>query len=266
MRRTGVSVWDEVDLGQNRCAAWRFPPRSIFVERVDNEYHVMSTPPEGTCAGESRFEFISRGEKPRSSAWRHYLHTETVPVQPSPVLPDRPVVVRPDRALTLLPGQNALFFLEIPVWFRLSTAGARPTRIFEEPLCVLSKTWFGDPITGELCYGMATRLHQGIDSVAHSARIAICPLAITNDSDTDLAFEKICLHAENLSVFRGGKRLWANRLNVIFKGSEQATQIEIVHGPPGFERDLVEAAGAREPASGWNIRKTFGVLKYFADF
>jgi hypothetical protein len=176
------------------------------------------------------------------------------------------MVARPDRALTLLPGQNALFFLGIPVWFRLSTSEANPTRIFEEPLFVLSRTWFGDPLTGELCYSLATRLHHAIDSVPISAFMAICPLAITNDSQTDLAFEKICLHVENLSVFRGHRRLWANRLNVIFKGSEQATQIEVVHGPPDPEDDLSLVAEAREPSSSWNIRKTFGMLKYFTDF
>ena len=134
------------------------------------------------------------------------------------------------------PGQSTLFFLELPVWFRLSTTGRRPARIFEEPLSTLTRTWFGDPVTGELCWGLATRLHHSIDSVEPSAWIAVCPLLIENDSETDLDFEKICLHVENLSIFRGPKRLWANSLNVIFKGPDQATQIEIVHSPPGSSR------------------------------
>jgi hypothetical protein len=197
--RTGITVWDQVDVPQRRCAVWRFAPRSIWVERVDNEWHALSQTNEGSGAEAA---FIERTQKPTSSQWRHYLHTENAPVQPAPVLPDRPVVVRPDRSLTLLPGENALFFVQIPVWFRLSCAGSRRTRIFEEPISTLSQTWFGDPITGELCYGLATRLHQGLDSIEPSAFLAVCPLSITNDSETDLAFEKICLHVENLSVFR----------------------------------------------------------------
>ena len=43
-----------------------------------------------------------------------------------------------------------------------------------------------------------------------------------------------------------------------------------VEGPAvdcrGFEEGLVLLSEAREPASGWNIRRTFGVLKYFTDF
>lgn len=261
--RTGIAVWDQVLIPQRRCAVWRFAPRSIWVERVENEWHALSMP-DG--AGRDEAAFVERTEKPRSSQWRHYLHTQDVPVQPSPVLPDRPVVVRPDRALTLLPGETAQFFVEVPVWFRLSCADARTTRIFEEPICGLSQTWFGDPITGELCYGLATRLHQGLDSIAPSAHLAVCPLSIANESEADLAFEKICMHVENLSVFRGPDRLWANRLNVVVRGPEQATQIEIVREPPGAGQGLVLAAAAREPAAGWSIRRTFGMLKSFADF
>jgi hypothetical protein len=261
--RTGIAVWDEVEIPQRRCAVWRFAPRSIWVERVANEWHALSTP-DGRGSGEAAF--VDRAEKPMSSLWRHYLHTVDVPVQPAPVLPDRPVVVRPDRALTLLPGETAQFFVEIPVWFRLSCADSRRTRIFEEPICQLSQTWFGDPITGELCYGLATRLHQGLNSIEPWAHLAVCPLSITNDSETDLAFEKICMHAENLNVFRGRTRLWADRLNVMFRGPEQATQIEIVHEAPDFEEGLALAAAARQPSAGWNIRKTFGMLKSFADF
>jgi hypothetical protein len=182
------------------------------------------------------------------------------------VLPDRPLVVRPDRALTILPGQSTIFFLELPVWFRLSATGHQPARIFEEPLSALTRTWFGDPVTGELCWGLATRLHHALDSVIASAYIAVCPLMIENSSETDLAFEKICIHAENLSIFLGDHRLWTNSLHAVFMGPEQSTQMEIVHTPPEFEPGLRLVSEARQPSAGWNIRRTFGVLKYFTDF
>ncbi|HVO39110.1 MAG TPA: hypothetical protein VMV03_08790 [Spirochaetia bacterium] len=265
MDKTGTAVWDRIDISTKQCVAWRFPARSIWVERMENEWHVLSLSPEKWRGGVRR-EPVSRAQKPTSSQWRHYLHKQSGPVQPIPVLPDKPVVVRPDRALTLLPGQEALFFLEIPVWFRLCTTVPRHLRIFEEPIAILSKTWFGDPITGELCYGLATRLHQGIDSVEPTSFNAVCPLSIANDSDSDLAFEKICLHVENLNVFRAAKRLWANKLNVVFRGPDQATQIEIDRDAPRFEKGLSLFGPARQPSAGWNIRRTFGMLKSFTDF
>jgi hypothetical protein len=265
MQKTGISVWEPVEISPRKCAQWLFPRRAILVERIESEWHVLSIP-SSKRVREARCSLIARTAKPESSEWRHYLHRDSGPIQPSPVLPDRPVVVRPDRALTLLPGQSTVFFLQLPVWFRLSTSGYSPSRIFEEPLSVLSRTWFGDPLTGELCWGLATRLHHSMESLAPAADTAVCSLMIENDSSTDLAFEKICLHVENLNVFRGTRFLWTNSLHAVFKGPEQATQIEIVRTPPGYEEGLVPVSEARSPASGWNIRRTFGMLKYFTDF
>jgi hypothetical protein len=265
MQKSGMAVWEQLEIAEKTCAMWRFPRRSIWVERVEMEWHVLTLPQEDGPAEASRF-FVPRSRKPASSLWRHYLHQDRGLLQPAPVLPDRPVVVRPDRALTLLPGQSTVFFLELPVWFRLSTAGPRPAQIFEEPLFDLSKTWFGDPITGELCWGLATRLFHSLGSIQPAADFAVCPLSIENDSTIDLPFEKICLHAENLSVFRGARLLWTNSLHAVVRGPEQANQIEIDHSPPGFEPDLVAVSPAREPAAGWSIRRTFGMLKSFTDF
>jgi hypothetical protein len=263
--KSGIAVWEAVDIPQRRCIQWRFPTRSIWVERVEMEWHVLSVPETARRPTASRAA-VARSQKPTSSEWRHYLHRTGGAMQPSPILPDRPVVIRPDRALTLLPGQSTVFFLGIPVWFRLRTPGQRPARIFDEPLTTLTRTWFGDPVTGELCWGLATRLHHSRDSLDTAPDHAVCPLMIENSSETDLEFQKICIHVENLSVFRGRQHLWTNSLHAVFTGPDQVTQIEITHEPPGFENGLVLVSEARQPAAGWNIRRTFGMLKYFTDF
>ncbi len=262
---TGLAVWDEWDLGQKRTAVWTFPERRIHVERVEQEWHVLAEAGRTGVADASR-TFIERSRKPSSSEWRHYLSSESGPVRPRPVLPDRAIVVKPDRALTLLAGERAQFFVEIPVWLRMDAGGAREVRVFEEPLAVLSNTWFGDPVNGELCYVLATRLHQGLSSVAPSAWRAVCPMAVTNESATDLVFERICLRVQTLAVFRGAERLWTNGLAVLFRGAEQASHIQVSPGPPGFEPDLAPAAPARVPAEGWDIRRTFSRIREFADF
>ncbi len=263
--RTGLAVWDGISVGQRQCLQWRFPRRNIYVERLDNEWHVLSLPanePEilESCA------LIDRSDKPDSAAWRHFLLRDADELQAVPVLPDRPLVVRPDRPLTILAGQSALFHLEIPLWFRLNAMGDRPARIFEEALAILTPTWFGDPVNGELCYTLATRLHQNLDSIEASGHRAVCPLSISNDSDSDLPFTKICLHVENLSVFRAPSQLWTNRLNVLFRGAEQATQIHIAQGPPEAGADVGLASSARLPTEGWSFRRTFSIFKDIAGF
>jgi hypothetical protein len=265
MQRTGISVWTPVEIPPDRCALWRFPRRGIWVERVESEWHVCALP-EKENASEARFSFVARARKPATTQWRHYLHRDGGSLQPSPVLPDRPVVVRPDRPLTLLPGQSTVFFLELPVWFRLSTAGQRPALIFEEPLGTLTRTWFGDPVNGELCWGLATRLHHSLESVTATADMAVCPLMIENSAEVDLAFEKICLHVENLSLFRGDHHLWTNSLHALSTGTGEATQIEILDTPPEFDERLTLVAKARQPAEGWSFKRTFGMFRSFTDF
>jgi hypothetical protein len=260
-----MAIWDAVEIAQGHCALWRFPKRSIWVERVQSEWHVLSLP-VAAAESEAAAWLLPRAQKPESSQWRHYLYEESGGLHPSPILPNRPLVVKPDRSLTLLPGQRTLFFIELPVWFMLSTDGPHAVRIFEEPLGSLSRTWFGDPVTGELCWGLATRLHHSLDSVQPRSWLSVCPLAIENDSDTDLVFEKICLHVENLNLFRGSERLWTNSLNAVFQGPDQATQMEIVREPPSYESGMTLVQAARQPSAGWNIRRTFGMLKYFTDF
>ena len=262
-QREGIAVWTPVTIGQKECAVWTFPTRRIFVERVDIEWHVLSQPSHiASCPAIQAV--IDRADKPHSSDWRHYLIRRPSALHPVPVLPNRPLVVRPDRSLTILPGESAVFFLEIPVWFRLD-AGEDGSMIFEEPLSILSNTWFGDPVNGELCYTLDVRLHQSIDSVDPCAYLAICPLSLTNDSRQGLPFEKVCLHAENLSVFKGAKRLWTNGLSVLFRGQDQGSQIQLDSEQPSFDDELVLASPAREPAASWSIRKTFSLLKYFTE-
>ncbi len=262
---TGLAVWDEWDLGPKQTALWTFPERRIYLERVDQEWHVLSVIGEKN-AGEASRTLIERSRKPASCEWRHYLSQESGRVRPQPVLPDRGIVAKPDRSLTLLAGESAQFFLEIPVWFRMNVGSLRQVQVFEEPLAVMSNTWFGDPVNGELCYVLATRLHQGMSSIVPRAWRAVCPMAVTNDSATDLAFERICLHVQNLAVFRGTERLWTNSLSVLFRGAEQASHIQVSPGAPAFEPDLAPAAPARQPAESWDIRKTFSRIMEFADF
>jgi hypothetical protein len=262
---TGLAVWNQWDLGNKQPAVWSFPERRIYLERVEQEWHVLCLAGEKRVREASR-TFIERSRKPASSEWRHYLSREQGPVRPKPVLPDRAIVAKPDRSLTLLAGESAQFFLEIPVWFRMNAGGDREIRIFEEPLAVMSNTWFGDPVNGELCYALATRLHQGMSSIVPTAWRAVCPMAVTNDSATDLAFERICLHVQNLAVFRGDERLWTNGLSVLFRGPDQASHIQVSPGPPEVEPGLAPASPARVPAESWDIRKTFSRIREFADF
>jgi hypothetical protein len=261
----GMSVWSPVEIGDRQCAAWRFSPHSFYVERVENQWHVLSLPETGGAediTDSPACSFFQNIEKPESTAWRHFLLHEHRPLQAIPAMPDRPIVIRSDRPLTLLPGESALFYLHIPVFFKLTALGSRRSTVCEEPIEVMCKTWFGDPLTGEICYSLATRLHQTLHSVPFSGFEAVCPLFISNESDTGLAFSKICLHTEAVAVYKGS-RLWTNQISVVFKGSEQTTQIQIDRNAPAYENALELVCEAREQTESRLTRRSFSMFKYF---
>ena len=51
MQKTGIAVWEPVEIPQKKCAAWRFPMRSIWVERIESEWHVLSLPRDARAGG-----------------------------------------------------------------------------------------------------------------------------------------------------------------------------------------------------------------------
>ncbi len=97
------------------------------------------------------------GEKPENLTWNRYIYkSELNIIRFVPYLPDRPVVVDPESPIRILPDNSALFFVSIPSWIRIFTGTQEKIMLLEVPAEVLSNTWFGDPMEGELCYSLKT--------------------------------------------------------------------------------------------------------------
>jgi hypothetical protein len=263
-----MSIWEPVEIPVGRCVSWRLGKLSVWVERYEKEWHVLPVYAEEAGAVP---EFIVRNkaDKPVSSDWRHFLLREGSWVSPSPAMPDRPVILRPDRVLVLLPGEKAQFFVSLPVALRLSvgrTAGGRKKRLCEHPIMPLANAWFGDPVSGELCYFAAARLYHEYDQVPRSPFHAVCPLKISNESERELQFDRICLHTEFLGVYRGPDRYWTNEVSVLFRGPEQVTQILPSKSAPFFEGAAKLVTEPRQAVENWYFKRTFDLLKYFTGF
>ncbi len=264
-----MSIWDPISVEAGQCVSWTLGSFSVYAERHEHEWHTLTVLQDRNLLSGGNYccVFSMHAVKPLSSDWKHYLVREGNRADPVPVMPDRPVVIRPDRALTLLPGEYAQFFVGIPVWFRLLVGTETlKKQLFEQPISILLNTWFGDPVNGELCYALATRLYHDHKQIHSAPAHALCPLFIKNESETDLQFERICLHVENLSVFKSSTRLWTNAVTVIFKGTDQSTQIQISKAAPDFEKHIEPVCNSRQAVESWYIKKTFSMLKYFTGF
>ncbi len=186
---------------------------------------------------------------------------EAARVRLVPCMPDRAVVIRPRYPLNVPGGKEVLFFVSIPVWARVQVGDRASLALCELPTVVLSKTWFGDPITGELCYSLKTKVLRQIDMLENHAHLAVCPVLIRNQAFAELDFQRICIRVEYLSLYRGQTRLWTNQVEVQFHGEELNSTIITGRGAPDFERTAEKLSEARLAPQRSLLKKSFSFLK-----
>jgi hypothetical protein len=264
------SIWNPAEIGIDTCASWNLGRLRLWAERYEQEWHILPSYRDEEEASAPGFAVCGKADKPISDDWRHYLLRDGPWATPVPVMMDRPVILRPDRALVLLPGERARFFISLPVWFRLlvgKTAAAESNRQLQEfPIAPMANAWFGDPVSGKLCYFLAARLYPDFGQIPFSSVHAVCPLWISNESDRELSFDRICLHTEFLSIYRGESRLWTNEVSVVFRGPDHETRLQPSKLAPAHDGKTALVAGSRQLVEHWYFKKTFDLLKQFTGF
>ncbi len=264
------SIWDPIEFTTERCATWTLECLSLWIEHYEHEWHVLPMYNKAGLYPESRLTMKEKDEKPQSSDWVHYIIHDGNWILPVPAMMDRPVVVRPDRQLVLIPGERANFFLSLPLSFRLMVSLGSKTKtlrkLAEFPICTMKNTWFGDPVSGELCYFNNARLFADFNQIPVSSIQAVCPIMISNESERELSFDRICLHTEFLGIYRSPSRFWTNEVRVVFKGTEQETQIQPSKNAPLMEGPMNLVTDPRQPIENWHLKRTFNLLKQFSGF
>lgn len=180
-----------------------------------------------------------------------------------PVMPDRPVVVRPATPVSIPTGNEALFFVAVPIWVDISVFGPAKVTLLQAPSVVLSDTWFGDPMTGELCYSMRTRARRKVsDSPVRPHRV-LCPVLIRNTTTEQLDVERFCVHIQNLTVYAGQSRLWTNEVRISFRGENETSQVKYVESAPEYEHIDRLLSNPRAPQKKTLLQRSFSTFRLF---
>jgi hypothetical protein len=179
-------------------------------------------------------------------------------------MPDRAVVVRPEQPISVPSGAQARFFVSIPIWLRISTGSGKATRLCDLPTAVLSNIWFGDPMSGELCYSLKTRARRTFDAADTRPNCAVCPILIENAASEQLPLERVCVRTEHLAVYPGESELWTNAVTVKFRGADQTSDLNYEQSPPQWEPVGTPLCGPREPFSRGKLKRTFSSIKVFS--
>lgn len=181
-----------------------------------------------------------------------------------PALPDLPTVLTLDTPLALVPGASISGYLTLPVilqFIAFDRKGAlgQKTVLKELPAVTLSKTWFGDPVKGELCYNHTSAFDTSFsDTGIYDVRI---PITMENNSQTLLSAAKICIHTEFLEIFITEKGLLTSAIDVRYQGEEQKSVITLTDGPPDPGIPYRHRIDPRKNHRKGFVGKTFDVIR-----
>lgn len=198
--------------------------------------------------------------------WRDISLPEDYQIRIVPRTPDLPVVLRPDEPIELAVDARFDFEVLLPVWAEIRhTYGKYRKRddglLFDLPTRSLKRSWFGTPESGEVAYTWSfspnvRRTYQRF--------LMTVPVTIENRSNATLHFERFLLRVIHLGVYRINNQLSTNHVTVVFKGSEQMSQITFEPNDSVARRGGILLSSPRMNSSNDMIRKSFGWLKELA--
>jgi hypothetical protein len=162
-------------------------------------------------------------------------------------MPDRAVVVLTESPVNIPPDREAVFFVSIPLWIKIQLSDPKPIDLYEIPTVIRSDIWFGDTVSGELCYSLISRARRQVEDADHSLHKAVCPVKIRNKSKDLLEVERFCVHVQYLSIFTGVRHLWTNEVVITFQGKDQASRLDYARQTPTLRPNLQRITQARKP-------------------
>jgi hypothetical protein len=258
------SLWDPVHLDFEHPRVWQLGPLKFWVRNDRDEWRL----------GVARFPddrrtrlCAVRDTPPEDIEWSRWVVGENcVALRLSPLLPDYPIVVRPESQLGILPGNKALFFVLLPIWIQVNAVekDGRVQPLCELPTFVSSKTWFGDPLSGELAYSLKTLARKAIEPGEPGVHQASCPVYINNTASVDLIFTRLCIRVSHLSLFEDADHLWTNEVYVGYRGKESISQIRYFDKPPSYGGKKVPVGTPRKKIGKSFAQKSFDTFKFFA--
>lgn len=255
-KKTKKSIWGEYQLSSRRIYHWSIGDLLVWCRRTSQEVQLAYlTKSSNDHQPESE-------QPPEDISWSRFaLKKEHPTIRIAPLFPDRPVVVKPETFFKLNQGIQARIYVRVPIWLKIELTTRKPMTLDEIPTVILSNTWFGSFIEGELCYWVSSGARREIEPDPQRNYLAICPIQMANKSEIDLSIEKICLRVANLSLFFDGTQLWADETKVIYKGEQATSQIEYSGKPPIEAATAELIAPPRNPAKKGLVAQTFASLK-----
>ncbi len=192
-------------------------------------------------------KYTKSAPPPENLEWlRWATKKNTQKIRLAPVFPDLPLVVTSEYLLKISSDTEIPIFTRIPVWVRINLPD-KDYLLTEIPTVKLSRTWFGTPLEGELCYHATTKARRHLSEVELKSYVVNCSIVISNKSNDDLNFENFCYRVERLSIYQHDRELWADETQIIYQGEDLNSDV-IMTGklPEGIDKKILLSKPRKE--------------------
>ncbi|MCG8607283.1 hypothetical protein MJD09_20155 [bacterium] len=241
---------------------WCFGPLRLWCKRLGDELWLAFDYAKDEVA-----PTVPEAKIPESIIeWSRWVLKDESNIRFTPVFPDRTVVVKPEYPFWLLQGAQARIYVRVPLWLRIESVGGLPQAITEVPCVILSKTWFGTPTDGELCYWISTSARREMRPDPDRPFLAMTPLQIRNRSEDDLRVEKWALRVDRLSIFKHDQQLWSDEMRIEYLGKQEVSQIKMSGKPPPQAASAKLLSQPRNVSNRGFAAKTFSTLRDLSDW
>lgn len=216
-----VTLWKNELLAHSDSREIAVGPVQLFFRRMYNEVWIAADRTQ-----------VERPEE-HTLQWERWAFDDSkTAIALKPLMPDLQVAVRPEHVFRLVPGARINVYTRIPVWIGVYSGADASHKLMEIPTVELSKTWFGDFLSGSLSYGLSTRARRAIEQDMFQPHTIISTMNIHNASGEDLLIEKVNILVERLTIFSHEQQLWSDEMDIVFKGGDQHSEITMNGTPP----------------------------------
>jgi len=248
-----IHDWGDIQFDNEETKFMRAGHLHLWIRRRNDEIWIGHQYQEGLEDGRG-----SSDEKPPTSLeWARWAPKDSADtISAMPVFPDLPMVISSEYPLKVAPGSSITIYTRIPIWVRISI-GKKGMVLTELPTVKLSRTWFGTPMEGELCYWSTTKARRSLEAVEKKAHLVSCPIRIINKTEEDLNFEKFCFRIERLKIFQYNEDLWADETHITYHGEEQHSDITMSGRLPSEMKNGELISAPRKPIQKSLATRTF---------
>ncbi len=215
------NIWGSFDIVDNQIYFWRVGNCNIWLKREEDNIYIK------WFYSNSNNKIDNENIVPDDEGWSHYvIKGKSESIELSPAMPDRSLVIKVKRPFYLPPGIKKRIYIDVPLWICISTVGNNKAKLVEIPSFILSNTWFGTPIEGQVCYWLMSEVNFGIEEYSHIPYMATCPVTLKNISNENLLVKKFLIPVENSVLFIHNNELWSDEILISYKGQNDVSFVE----------------------------------------